>query len=297
MKALRATVNWNWGVGNSPSLYALVDQLPKNLRYKFKQEGGGPDHGLYFAEKEGYVSFYSYRGPDRGFGGRSFTLALENGEERTLVGPWSGSCAGMNAAGFTPSMPISLTAEPKVWRKGFTFYGCQATVEWAEKVIAEFCPCAELAAAGIRVGSGLVSDEQLLVVNFGSRAEADSTVWVVRPKSRGGKPPVPPEWDARWYDCYGKRIPMGLRGSELYAGLRRETDPALKEEKSRAWGTETGGYGQKRRDGWVYAMREGESSFKKARPWEVLYDGYVLFIEKHHRETCQEKEKSEKRVT
>lgn len=283
MKALRVTINWNWGVGNPPSLYALVDQLPKGLRYRFKQSGKGLYHGLYFAEEEGYVSFYSYRGPAGGFGGRRFVLTLENGEECTLIGPWSGSCAGMNAAGFTPSMPVLLTDKPEAWRVGSALYGCQATVEWAEKVIAEFCPYAELAAVGVRASDSFVSDEQLAVVNFGSRAEADSVAWVIRPKGGEGKPPAPPEWDARWYGYYGRRrIPGGMRGSELYAGLRREEDPTLKEEKARAWGIATGRFGQKRRDGWIYAMRDGKCFFKKTRTWEEIYDKNVLVVEKHH---------------
>lgn len=73
--------------------------------------GSNRDTSLYFAENDGYVSFFAYSGPDTGYGGASFHLLTkqENGsiKEETLIGPWSSNSSSMARAGFPASVPVS----------------------------------------------------------------------------------------------------------------------------------------------------------------------------------------------
>lgn len=126
MKAQEIRINWMTGWGNSPRAQILVDEIPEGLRY---QKLGGK----YFAEKDGYVSFFAWRGtPDRGFGGAKFHITLTDGEEVTLVGPWSSGSGAMMKAGFSHCMEISITADPEVIERGYTFFSGCVTTEWLE---------------------------------------------------------------------------------------------------------------------------------------------------------------------
>ncbi len=146
MKPLKSQVNWMEGYANSPVLQVLVDKIPDMSNAIYLHH---PD-GLYFAEKDGYVRFFSYKGPGQGYAGRCFPIrvALGNGrleqevamragryKEEVLVGPWSSRAGVMNMYGFTPCMEISITDDPGVMKRGYTFYGAAVTLEFAKEAV------------------------------------------------------------------------------------------------------------------------------------------------------------------
>ncbi len=142
MKCLSLSVDWMHSWSNDPTLKMLVDKLDwSNLRYK--QTGS-----LYFAERDGLVSFYYYAQPDEGYGGRTFHITLEDGTERDLHGPWSSAPSTMNANGFTPCVDSALTDEAEVWQRGYTFYGGHVTLTFAATALKELLPNVELRQAG-----------------------------------------------------------------------------------------------------------------------------------------------------
>lgn len=133
MKVLKAKIDWMLKWSNSPTLQILVDKIPTDLEYE--------QHGsCYFAEKEGYVNYYSYTRPDEGFGGRKFELKMKDGSVKTLIGPWSGNSAFAAASGFTPCMECSIIDNPVDYERGYTFYAGNITIELAKQVIKEFLP-------------------------------------------------------------------------------------------------------------------------------------------------------------
>ena len=127
MKILNAKVNWMKGYANDPYLEVLVDKIPRDdLRYEQKGE-------LFFAEHEGYVSFFAYSGPGDGYGGSRFDIIMKDGSKKTLIGPWSSRPGVMNNAGFALCTGVSITDDPKVFERGHTFYGGNLTLEKAKE--------------------------------------------------------------------------------------------------------------------------------------------------------------------
>jgi len=111
MKLLGAEVEWHIGYANEPELILHVDSLPEPGEFGFEQRGP-----LYYAEKDGCVRFYAYNGPGQGFGGREFSIRMENGEERVLKGPWSSRAGCMNRAGFGPCVDVHFVIKSNGWR-------------------------------------------------------------------------------------------------------------------------------------------------------------------------------------
>jgi hypothetical protein len=105
MKPTKCAVEWYEGFANSPELRIVVDAFPDKKAFKYKQKGS-----LYFAELEGYVSFFSYSKPDDGYAGRHFPITMKDGTEKTLIGPWS-SCAGVMSPVFTPVLDVTMQQE------------------------------------------------------------------------------------------------------------------------------------------------------------------------------------------
>ena len=130
MKILKARIEWMLKYANAPNIRLLVDKLPDHKDLRYERRGN-----LYFAEKDGYADFYSYSRPDEGFGGREFRLTMVDGSEAVLKGPWSSRAAVMNGAGFPPTIPVSITDDPAVWERGFTFYGAHVTVDFVMPVL------------------------------------------------------------------------------------------------------------------------------------------------------------------
>lgn len=135
MKVLKASVDWKCAYANHPGLRILVDRIPGWEEMLFEEK-----ENCYFSECEGFVKFFYYRNPGDGFGGRHFSIKMKNGEEKILIGPWSTNSGRMNTIGFTPSIEVSITDEPKVWERGHTFWAGAITLELAEKVLEEFLP-------------------------------------------------------------------------------------------------------------------------------------------------------------
>lgn len=133
MKILKAEVEWHFGYGNTPGFKVLVDQIPDldDLRYRCV------DGKSYYAELDGYVSFFAYEGPGEGFGGRVFPITMEDGTKKDLVGPWSSNSMWMNQVGYGPCVEVSMTADPKVWEKGHTFFRAAVRVDFLLPAIEE----------------------------------------------------------------------------------------------------------------------------------------------------------------
>ena len=113
MKILKGRVDWKEGRANRPRLYLLVDRLPNLDDMRFRER-----EGFYFAERDGYCSFFSYRGPGNGFGGAHFPITMVDGEKRVLKGPWSSSSSTMNEHGFGPCMEAAFSALPDAFEEG-----------------------------------------------------------------------------------------------------------------------------------------------------------------------------------
>lgn len=126
MKLLKAKVQWNLEWANSPSLDLLVDHLPSLKEMQFEKKGGS-----YYAENEGYVEFFHYNGPDRGFGGHHFHLTMKNGKEEILIGPWSSRAGAMNSK-FGPCVDVSITDNPQDYEAGY-FCAGHVTLSIAEE--------------------------------------------------------------------------------------------------------------------------------------------------------------------
>lgn len=136
MKILTAQVDWMEKWSNTPNLKILVDKFPNMDDLRYEKRGS-----LYFAELDGYASFFAWRGSqDDGYAGRHFPITLVTGEEVTLKGPWSSNAKAMSNAGFTECMEVSFTDNPEVMERGHTFYSGSITVELAKKVIEEHLP-------------------------------------------------------------------------------------------------------------------------------------------------------------
>lgn len=135
MKILDLDVDPMKGFGNMPRLILVVDKLPdlKDLVYKVQSIG---DNTLYWAEKEGYVSFFLHNPKDEsGFGGRVFTLLLESGEKIKIAGPWSSRSSVTNIY-----FPHSVECAYHEEKRELTAYAGNVLVSKVESLIEEFRP-------------------------------------------------------------------------------------------------------------------------------------------------------------
>ena len=108
---------------NTPSLKILVDKIPNrnDLEYTHRD-------CIYYAELDGYVSFFYYFRPDDGYGGRTFNLKMKDGSTKSLIGPWSSNSASVNKI-FGPCVEVSITDDLNVWHRGYTFTGAAITLD------------------------------------------------------------------------------------------------------------------------------------------------------------------------
>lgn len=128
MEILKSKIEWMEDWDNYPSLSCLLKDVNYD-DFDFQQKGS-----LYWAERDGLVRFYSYSKPDEGFGGRIFKIKV-NGEEKSLIGPWSSSASAMNKH-FPHCFEIHYTEEESVWNRGYTFYfGLSLLIPLAKKAI------------------------------------------------------------------------------------------------------------------------------------------------------------------
>lgn len=131
VRILRAQVNWMLGWANDPRLRLLLDRLPEldEYVYSFVPTGDKEGEGLYWAEVDGVVRFYFWSGkPDRGFGGRHYTIRLDDETVVTLKGPWSSGPSVLNNH-FPHCMDVSLTDDPGVFERGHTYFAGNVLVD------------------------------------------------------------------------------------------------------------------------------------------------------------------------
>jgi hypothetical protein len=105
---MKATVNWYEKYANTPSLVIEGAEYPELSDFRFEQRGV-----LYYAELNGFVNYFAYESPGRGYGGRHFHITMKDGEERTLIGPWSSRAGCMNQADFGLCVDATLVGR---WR-------------------------------------------------------------------------------------------------------------------------------------------------------------------------------------
>lgn len=140
MQVLKAKVEWRLKFGNTPYLELLVDKIPsvKDMRYAQKKN-------CYYAEHEGYVSFFHWNGKECcGFGGHHFKLTAIDGSPLVLKGPGASRPGVMNSMGFGPCVNVSLTSEEHVFNRGFTFMCGAITLQLAEEALSHLLPEIEL---------------------------------------------------------------------------------------------------------------------------------------------------------
>jgi hypothetical protein len=150
MKVLDARVNWNIGWNNDPELEILVGKIPDSADLRYEAKGG-----IYFAELEGYVSFFYHSGePEQqeGYGGRSFALTMKDGSTVVLKGPWSSRSACANAVGFTPSVEVSIFTSSESWLRGFTAFAGHITEELYLSTVERFFTGTVKVEKGVRCG-------------------------------------------------------------------------------------------------------------------------------------------------
>ena len=108
MKPISCSVEWYEKYANDPILQIVVDEIPsrEDLRYQHKRS-------LWFAEKDGYVSFFCWKGPgdDGGYYGSKYTIILEDGSTVTLLGPWSSNSAAMNRNFIPQCLDVAIKTE------------------------------------------------------------------------------------------------------------------------------------------------------------------------------------------
>jgi len=102
MRVHNVLIDLHTGYGNKPTFIVQVDELPNRNDVLFEKRVTEDGNGLYFGYTEdGYVRFYSYREPGRGYSGATFSIMMrEDGKEIDLVGPWASRAGVMNKVGF-----------------------------------------------------------------------------------------------------------------------------------------------------------------------------------------------------
>lgn len=103
---------------------------------KFQNEGTA-----YYNEIDGDVSFF-FHNPrnEQGYGGAIFKGKLEDGTEFSVRGPWSSNPGAMKKLFGVDTMDVSITDDPEVWERGYTFYAGHITVELAKEAIPFILP-------------------------------------------------------------------------------------------------------------------------------------------------------------
>lgn len=112
----------------------LVDRIPERSEMRFINRDN-----CWFSNHEGYVEYFGWKpgGNNGGYYGRHFDIIMEDESEVRLLGPWSSRSSAMNKAGFIPSLEVSITDDPKVFLRGYTFYAAAVTVDLLQPILAE----------------------------------------------------------------------------------------------------------------------------------------------------------------
>jgi hypothetical protein len=138
MKVLNARIRWNIGWANNPELEILVDKFPALEEFEFENK-----ESLWFAEKDGAVSFFHHSGRDEdegGYYGSLFKIKMKDGSFKVLRGPWSSRSSVMNRAGFTHSMEAIIFEDEESFKRGYTGFAGHITIKLAKKIFKKFLP-------------------------------------------------------------------------------------------------------------------------------------------------------------
>ena len=123
MKILKAEIQLYKDFDNAPNIKILVDKIPSHNMMIYNQK-----EYIYYAQCGGYVSYYSYTGPDEGYGGRTFELNMADGSVKKLKGPWHCGSRIANKY-FDECVECTITEDPIAWKNGFTFYSGAITLK------------------------------------------------------------------------------------------------------------------------------------------------------------------------
>lgn len=128
MKVLKAHVDWREGSGAAPLLNILVDRRPL-CDMKYEKRGD-----IYFAEKDGYASFYAWSGIDNNGGmyGDEVPITMKDGRQVILKGPWSSNPESVEEAGFKPTIPVAIADDPEVFERAGGNYAGNITLDLAQ---------------------------------------------------------------------------------------------------------------------------------------------------------------------
>lgn len=114
-------VDWNEAFDNEPRIKVLLaPPKPANSDFIWRCNDR---RDIWYAEYGSEARYFHGREdkPDRGYGGSMFNLNMANGSVVTLIGPWASRPAFPNALGFGPCTDASITYDPEVWERGYTF--------------------------------------------------------------------------------------------------------------------------------------------------------------------------------
>lgn len=134
MEILKANINFKKGYANPPTMRVLVDKIPSVGDMIYEERAG-----CYLAEKDGYVNFFYYDRPGEGYGGAIFNRSIKQDDGTTkkvsFKGPWSSRPSAMNMRFDIQCVGVSITDEPDVFEKGYTFMSGAITLELAKEAI------------------------------------------------------------------------------------------------------------------------------------------------------------------
>lgn len=120
MRAVKCNINWH-----TKQLCIVVDAIPTDLVYEIEYDV------FYYAEKEGYVKYYVYAGPGKGFYGLTTRITLKNGEEIELTGPYSSGASVVNRY-FPHCVDVAIREEKD---SPYCFFAGAVTIEFAKEAL------------------------------------------------------------------------------------------------------------------------------------------------------------------
>lgn len=134
MKILDAQVV-TWGSTYRPHhLQILVDNIHREDKvYDVIEDENG---ATYLSVTDGIVSFF-YHNPknEHGYGDRTFNLTMRDGTERVVKGPWSSNNSWIRQLFGVDSFHVSYTEDPEVFKRGYTFYAGDITIDLAQEAM------------------------------------------------------------------------------------------------------------------------------------------------------------------
>jgi hypothetical protein len=124
-KIQNVKIDWMEGWGNSPRIEVLFDKLPNQDELAYECADN-----CYLAIEGDYASFWTWNGNgnNRGMGGHEFDIHMRDGSTVTLRGPWSSNSQAMNERFPMHVVEASVTDNPVVFARGYTFNAAAVTV-------------------------------------------------------------------------------------------------------------------------------------------------------------------------